>query len=134
MCPTAKHVLGGKRTSFRNTLGGSTFAIEGSHVLLKREGRVLATLLSDTPEEAIVHLPEVKADALGRVIDYCRVCAIRIIPRAFALCAATVSGPKQSRMLVSVADAVKRSSGRVLGYENSICPSLGSVRSLYSNM
>lgn len=74
MCPTAKHVLSGRRTSFRNALGGSTFAIEGSHVLLKREGRVLATLLSDSPEEVVVSFPEVRGEALGRVIDYCRVC------------------------------------------------------------
>eukprot|EP01134_Creolimax_fragrantissima_P007025 CFRG7025T1 len=71
MCPTAKHLLLQKRTWFRNALGGSVFSIEGSHVILKKEGRILASLLQDTPEEAIVSLPEVSGEALDRVLAFC---------------------------------------------------------------
>jgi hypothetical protein len=45
MCTTVKHLLRGGRHSFSNALGGQ-FCIEGSHAILKKEGRVLATLLT----------------------------------------------------------------------------------------
>jgi hypothetical protein len=75
MCPTARHVLDGRRTSFRNALGGSTFNIEGNHVILKKEGRILASLIKSTPEETIVALPEVKSATLERVVEYCQFCS-----------------------------------------------------------
>ena len=71
MCPTAKHVVDGRRTSFRNALGGSTFFIQDNHVILKKEGRVLASLVKSDNLETVVSLPEVKTETLKRVIEYC---------------------------------------------------------------
>jgi len=70
MCATVKNMLKGK-TAFKNSLGGQ-FSIEGSYVILKKEGRVLASLIKNTDEEAIVSLPEVKSSTLEKVLDYCR--------------------------------------------------------------
>lgn len=72
LCPTAKHVVDGRRTSFRNALGGSTFNIEGDNVILKKEGRILASVVKSDAEEVIVALPEVKSHTLKRVIAYVR--------------------------------------------------------------
>eukprot|EP00039_Didymoeca_costata_P009063 m.120063 g.120063 ORF g.120063 m.120063 type:complete len:424 (-) comp14344_c0_seq6:202-1473(-) len=74
MCPTARHLVDGRRTAFRNTLGGNTFAIEGPHVILKKEGRILATLVEAMPNEVEVLLPEIKTKTLQRVIEYCKFC------------------------------------------------------------
>jgi hypothetical protein len=40
-------------------------------VILKKEGRVLASLVKSTQDETIVALPEVKSETLRRVIQYC---------------------------------------------------------------
>ncbi len=45
---------------------------KGSYVILKKEGRVLASLTKNTDEEAIVALPDVKAATLEKVIEYCK--------------------------------------------------------------
>eukprot|EP00128_Syssomonas_multiformis_P001104 Colp12_sorted_trinity150504_noHs@6686 len=74
MCPTARHMINGRRTSFRNTLGGSTFTIQGSHVILKKEGRIMASLVKDTDTECVIALPEVRSEILEKVIDYCTFC------------------------------------------------------------
>jgi len=70
MCTTVKNMLRGK-TAFRNSLGGQ-FSIDGSYVILKKEGRVLASLTKNTDEEAIITLPDVKSSTLEKVIDYCK--------------------------------------------------------------
>jgi len=70
MCATVKNMLRGK-SAFRNSLGGQ-FSIEGSLVILKKEGRVLASLSKMDETEAIVSLPDVKGNTLQKVIDYCR--------------------------------------------------------------
>ena len=41
-------------------------------MILKKEGRVLASLTKNTEEEAIVSLPDVKSPTLEKVITYCR--------------------------------------------------------------
>eukprot|EP01114_Cavostelium_apophysatum_P007376 TRINITY_DN19464_c0_g1_i1.p1 TRINITY_DN19464_c0_g1~~TRINITY_DN19464_c0_g1_i1.p1 ORF type:complete len:410 (-),score=100.99 TRINITY_DN19464_c0_g1_i1:159-1388(-) len=70
MCATVKNMLKGK-SAFRNSLGGQ-FSIDGSYVILKKEGRVLASLTKNDEEEAIVTLPDVKASTLEKVIEYCK--------------------------------------------------------------
>jgi len=70
MCTTVKNMLRGK-SAFRNSLGGQ-FSIDGSYVILKKEGRVLASLTKNTDDEAIVALPDVKAGTLEKVIEYCK--------------------------------------------------------------
>lgn len=70
MCATVKNMLKGK-SAFRNSLGGQ-FSIDGSYVILKKEGRVLASLTKNTEEEAIVALPDVKSSTLEKVIEYCK--------------------------------------------------------------
>ena len=44
----------------------------GSYVILKKEGRVLASLTKNSDEEAIVALPDVRASTLEKVIEYCK--------------------------------------------------------------
>jgi hypothetical protein len=68
---TIKHLLkgSGKRT-FRNALGGQ-FTIENDHVILKKEGRILASLLKKDEYEAVVLLHDVKIETLHLVIEYC---------------------------------------------------------------
>jgi len=70
MCATVKNMLRGK-SAFRNSLGGQ-FSIDGSYVILKKEGRVLASLTKNDEDEAIVSLPDVKSNTLQKVIDYCK--------------------------------------------------------------
>lgn len=70
MCATVKNMLKGK-SAFRNSLGGQ-FSIDGSYVILKKEGRVLASLTKNSEDEAIVSLPDVKAGTLQKVIEYCK--------------------------------------------------------------
>jgi len=70
MCATVKNMLKGK-SAFRNSLGGQ-FSIDGSYVILKKEGRVLASLTKNSEDEAIVSLPDVKASTLEKVIEYCK--------------------------------------------------------------
>lgn len=70
MCATVKNMLKGK-SAFRNSLGGQ-FSIDGSYVILKKEGRVLASLTKNCEEETIVTLPDVKGLTLKRVIEYCK--------------------------------------------------------------
>lgn len=70
MCSTVKNMLKGK-SAFRNSLGGQ-FSIDGSYVILKKEGRVLASLIKNDDEEAVVSLPDVKASTLEKVISYCQ--------------------------------------------------------------
>jgi len=70
MCATVKNMLRGK-SAFRNSLGGQ-FSIDGSYVILKKEGRVLASLTKNSDDEAIVSLPDVKAATLQKVIEYCK--------------------------------------------------------------
>lgn len=41
-------------------------------MILKKEGRVLATLLKNNDEEAIITLPDVKAVTLEKVLEYCK--------------------------------------------------------------
>lgn len=69
---TCKNLLRskGKKSSFQNSLGG-TFSIEDNHVILKKEGRVLATLVKDSPSEAQILLHDVKAGTLRKVLEYC---------------------------------------------------------------
>eukprot|EP00029_Vermamoeba_vermiformis_P007982 TRINITY_DN3607_c0_g1_i1.p1 TRINITY_DN3607_c0_g1~~TRINITY_DN3607_c0_g1_i1.p1 ORF type:complete len:429 (+),score=66.03 TRINITY_DN3607_c0_g1_i1:119-1405(+) len=72
MCTTVKNLLRGSgKRAFKNALGGQ-FSIEEDHVILKKEGRVLATLLKKTDDEAIILLHDVKSATLGRVFDYCK--------------------------------------------------------------
>jgi len=70
MCATVKNMLRGK-SAFRNSLGGQ-FSIDGSYVILKKEGRVLASLTKNDEDEAIVSLPDVKGGTLQKVIEYCK--------------------------------------------------------------
>lgn len=70
MCATVKNMLKGK-SAFRNSLGGQ-FSIDGSYVILKKEGRVLASLTKNSDDEAIVSLPDVKGAILQKVIEYCK--------------------------------------------------------------
>jgi len=70
LCTTIKNMLRGK-SAFRNSLGGQ-FSIDGSYVILKKEGRVLATLTKNNEEEAIVTLPDVKSGTLEKVLEYCK--------------------------------------------------------------
>jgi hypothetical protein len=51
---------------------GNIDFVEGSYVILKKEGRVLASLTKNSEEEAIVTLPDVKATTLEKVIEYCK--------------------------------------------------------------
>lgn len=69
---TCKNLLRakGKVSSFQNSLGG-TFSVEDNHIILKKEGRFLATLLKDSPAEAQILLHDVKAATLRRVLEYC---------------------------------------------------------------
>eukprot|EP00127_Corallochytrium_limacisporum_P002321 Clim_evm109s109 gene=Clim_evmTU109s109 len=50
LCPTARHLVLGKQTSFRNTLGGSIFTIENGKALLKKEMRLLAEIVPPLAE------------------------------------------------------------------------------------
>lgn len=70
LCATVKNMLKGK-SAFRNSLGGQ-FSIEGNYVILKKEGRVLASLNRNDETEAIVSLPDVKGSTLQKVIEYCK--------------------------------------------------------------
>lgn len=70
MCSTVKNMLRGK-TCFRNSLGGQ-FSIDGSYVILKKEGRILASLMKNSDDEAIVSLPDITASILEKVIEYCK--------------------------------------------------------------
>eukprot|EP01116_Phalansterium_solitarium_P015142 TRINITY_DN332_c0_g2_i1.p1 TRINITY_DN332_c0_g2~~TRINITY_DN332_c0_g2_i1.p1 ORF type:complete len:443 (-),score=97.40 TRINITY_DN332_c0_g2_i1:19-1347(-) len=69
-CSTVRNMLRG-RTTFLNSLGGQ-FSFDGNYVLLKKEGRILASLLRDTDDEFVVALPDVKTATLQRVVDYCK--------------------------------------------------------------
>eukprot|EP01119_Soliformovum_irregulare_P025730 TRINITY_DN9609_c0_g1_i2.p1 TRINITY_DN9609_c0_g1~~TRINITY_DN9609_c0_g1_i2.p1 ORF type:complete len:353 (-),score=95.78 TRINITY_DN9609_c0_g1_i2:122-1180(-) len=71
MCATVKNMLKGK-TVFRNSLGGQ-FSINGSLVMLKKEGRILASFTKNSDDEAIVTLPDVKTATLQKVVEYCQV-------------------------------------------------------------
>eukprot|EP01117_Protostelium_nocturnum_P014153 TRINITY_DN5352_c0_g1_i1.p1 TRINITY_DN5352_c0_g1~~TRINITY_DN5352_c0_g1_i1.p1 ORF type:complete len:360 (+),score=142.98 TRINITY_DN5352_c0_g1_i1:200-1279(+) len=68
-CSTIKNMAKG-RDVFKNSLGGQ-FTVEGSYVILKKEGRILATLTKNDDEEAKISLPDVKASTIIKVIDYC---------------------------------------------------------------
>lgn len=41
-------------------------------VVLKSEGKVLASIVKNTPEEVYLSFPDVKAEVLERVFEYCR--------------------------------------------------------------
>lgn len=71
-CNTIKNLLrgSGKRV-FRNALGG-LFTIEDGRAILKKEGRVLASLVKDTDDEVIISLHDVKSSTLALVLDFCR--------------------------------------------------------------
>jgi len=93
MCATVKNMLKGK-SAFRNSLGGQ-FSIDGgcatccslfkvvfflflfsffagSYVILKKEGRVLASLIKNDEHEAVVTLPDVKSHTLRKIMYYCK--------------------------------------------------------------
>jgi len=70
MCATIKNLLKGK-SAFKNSLGGQ-FSLEGPYVILKKEGRVLASLTKNDENEAIVTLPDVKGYTLSKVLEYCK--------------------------------------------------------------
>jgi len=70
MCATVKNMLRGKSV-FRNALGGQ-FSIDGAYVLLKKEGRVIASLSKNDDEEAILTLPDVKGETLDKLMEYCK--------------------------------------------------------------
>jgi len=73
MCNTVKNLLRGTgKRAFRNSLGGS-FRIEDGHVVLKKEGRVLASLLKNGDDEVLIGLHDVKTSTLRRVLEYCTV-------------------------------------------------------------
>jgi len=72
MCNTVKNLLRGSgKRAFRNSLGGS-FRIEDGHVILKKEGRVLASVLREAEDEVVIGLHDVKTSTLKRVMEYCR--------------------------------------------------------------
>eukprot|EP01133_Synstelium_polycarpum_P001488 gene1488-1727_t len=70
MCRTVKYIASGK-LGFRNGLGG-WFNIEGKYVLHKKEGRLLATIYSNTETECILCFPEIRGQILSTIIDYCK--------------------------------------------------------------
>ncbi|GAM27470.1 hypothetical protein SAMD00019534_106460 [Acytostelium subglobosum LB1] len=70
MCRTVKYIASGK-VGFRNGLGG-WFNIEGKYVLHKKEGRLLATIYSNTDLECILCFPEIRGQILATIIDYCK--------------------------------------------------------------
>ncbi|EFA80955.1 hypothetical protein PPL_06190 [Heterostelium album PN500] len=70
MCRTVKYIASGK-VGFRNGLGG-WFNIEGKYVLHKKEGRLLATIYSNTEQECILCFPEIRGQILSAIIDYCK--------------------------------------------------------------
>eukprot|EP01130_Rhizamoeba_saxonica_P013673 TRINITY_DN5853_c0_g1_i1.p1 TRINITY_DN5853_c0_g1~~TRINITY_DN5853_c0_g1_i1.p1 ORF type:complete len:357 (-),score=75.51 TRINITY_DN5853_c0_g1_i1:73-1143(-) len=71
MCNTIKNMLkegGSSKRSFKNSLGGC-FSIENGHAILKKEGRVLASLNN---VENCITLHDVKSDTLEKVLDFCK--------------------------------------------------------------
>lgn len=70
MCATLKSILRGK-TAFKNGLGG-LFSVDNGFVVLKSEGKVLASIVKNTNEEIYLSFPDVKAEVLERVFEYCR--------------------------------------------------------------
>eukprot|EP01103_Thecamoeba_quadrilineata_P003293 TRINITY_DN13084_c0_g1_i1.p1 TRINITY_DN13084_c0_g1~~TRINITY_DN13084_c0_g1_i1.p1 ORF type:complete len:320 (+),score=56.72 TRINITY_DN13084_c0_g1_i1:1-960(+) len=70
MCTTIKNMLKGGRRTFSNALGGQ-FCIEGNFAILKKEGRVLASVANETDSCIVISLPEVKTATLQKVIEYC---------------------------------------------------------------
>ncbi|PRP73556.1 hypothetical protein PROFUN_02565 [Planoprotostelium fungivorum] len=70
MCATVKNLLRG-RTAFRNSLGGQ-FCVDGSYVILKKEGRILASLVKNDEMEAVISFPEVSSTVLTKVLEYCK--------------------------------------------------------------
>jgi len=72
LCNTVKNLLKGPgKRSFRNVLGGS-FTIEDGNAILKKEGRLLASLTHFSPTEVIIYLHEVKTATLTLVLDFCK--------------------------------------------------------------
>jgi len=75
-CNTIKNLLlnmprgSGKRV-FRNALGG-LFTIEDNRAILKKEGRILASITKEGPDEVVISLNDVKTATLGLVLDFCR--------------------------------------------------------------
>lgn len=60
------------RSSFLTELG-SLFSLRTSRfVVLKSEGKVLASIVKNTHEEIYLSFPDVKAEVLERVFEYCR--------------------------------------------------------------
>eukprot|EP00045_Choanoeca_perplexa_P016899 m.234838 g.234838 ORF g.234838 m.234838 type:complete len:422 (-) comp17392_c0_seq4:2410-3675(-) len=71
LSPTLSNLVLGQKKVFQNSLGGSTFSIEGPHAVLKREGRILATLLQQSSEHVVIALPEISSPTLELMIDFC---------------------------------------------------------------
>jgi hypothetical protein len=80
LCSTVKNMLKGKST-FRNSLGGQ-FSVEGglfprancffegNYVILKKEGRILASV-NEKETEVVITLPDVPTAILSKVLEYC---------------------------------------------------------------
>jgi len=72
MCNTVKNLLKGSgKRSFRNVLGGS-FTIEDGSVILKKEGRLLASTVKNTQTEITILFHEVKTSTMSLVLEFCR--------------------------------------------------------------
>lgn len=83
---TLKQMLKGSgKRSFRNILGGyvvnsdchhsptSTFTIEGNgNVILKKEGRLLASTIKNTATEVIILFHDVTTSIMAMVLEFCR--------------------------------------------------------------
>eukprot|EP00026_Physarum_polycephalum_P008741 Phypoly_transcript_08841.p1 GENE.Phypoly_transcript_08841~~Phypoly_transcript_08841.p1 ORF type:complete len:377 (+),score=86.94 Phypoly_transcript_08841:73-1203(+) len=70
MCATLRSILRGK-TAFKNGLGG-LFSVDNGFVVLKSEGKILASIVKNTSEEIYLSFPDVKAEVLERVFEYCK--------------------------------------------------------------
>eukprot|EP01126_Amoeba_proteus_P022262 TRINITY_DN22543_c0_g1_i1.p1 TRINITY_DN22543_c0_g1~~TRINITY_DN22543_c0_g1_i1.p1 ORF type:complete len:144 (-),score=31.79 TRINITY_DN22543_c0_g1_i1:364-738(-) len=72
LCNTVKNLLNGQgKRTFRNVLGGC-FSIEDGNAILKKEGRILATVVKNTLEEVIIAFHEVKTSIMALVLEFCR--------------------------------------------------------------
>eukprot|EP01132_Coremiostelium_polycephalum_P009879 gene9879-12120_t len=73
MCKTIKYIVSGGedgKNGFKNSLGG-WFSIEGKYLLHKKEGRLLASIHTNTDTETIICFPEIRAHILTTIINYC---------------------------------------------------------------
>jgi hypothetical protein len=70
LCSTVDNLIR-HRSSFRNSLGGE-FVVVGRNVLLKKESRLLASIVQH--DERLLHLllPDVSSATMRKVLDYCQ--------------------------------------------------------------